>query len=389
MNIKLLQNIDHHLGPPVCFLAALQKKLLAKWNGSAAPKEKHRILVIKFWGIGSITQLRPSLRYLKNRYPNVELHFLTLGQQSAVAKHISEIDHIHTISIETGLKQFLLPTLKILYSLRKMGFSEVFDFEFFTNFSALCCAAIGAKSVGFKSLRIWRNTIYDVTPSLDVTLHIRQQFLKLAGSLEGVMPDDSYNSLIPFDISEETKKKLQASLKRYGIQADNCIVINPNAGGLFLGRRWPAEHFAELASKLARTAECTIVLIGNKSEEAYVQKVAIQANDRNVLNLAGEFSLIELIALLSTARMYVGNDSGPLHLAAAQGVKTLSLFGPESPNVYGPHGPNHVVIYSHCWCSPCINVYNSKRVACSNNICITQVQVELVYEKCIKHLKSY
>ena len=86
------------------------------------------------------------------------------------------------------------------------------------------------------------------------------------------------------------------------------------------------------------------------------------------VGIAGEISLEELIALLSLADVVVSNDSGPLHLAAAVGASTVSMFGPETPVLYGPlrSRPSqiHKVHYQRLPCSPCMNVHDNKMLSC-------------------------
>ncbi|WP_035236661.1 glycosyltransferase family 9 protein [Desulfobacter vibrioformis] len=384
MNTRFLQNIDHYLGPIACFAGRLFKKYFPCLESGEGQFVK-RILIIKFWGIGSITQLCPSLRYLRDQHPKAEIHFLTLTPQAAIVECIEEVNVIHSLSIGNSIARFLVSILPLMKRLRDLHFDTVYDFEFFANFSALCCAAVGVRSIGFKSLRAWRNAIYDVTPSLDVSLHIRQQFLKLASAREGQLPASAYSELIPFTISGEVKKSTAALLAKAGINGP-FIAVNPNAGDLFLGRRWPAARFSRLSRQLAEETNLPIVLIGSREEREYVLQVKEEARHMSVFSLAGQMSLIELIALLSKAHLYVGNDSGPLHLAVAQGTKTVSLFGPESCNVYGPCSARHEVITLNLWCSPCINVYNSKRMACHDNACIKGISVDCVHERCLKLL---
>jgi ADP-heptose:LPS heptosyltransferase len=88
-----------------------------------------------------------------------------------------------------------------------------------------------------------------------------------------------------------------------------------------------------------------------------------------------------MIALLSICDACISNDSGPLHIAAALGIRTVSFFGPESPLLYGPRGEGHTVFYAGIYCSPCLNVYNAKKAMCNgNNICMQEITPEQVID---------
>jgi ADP-heptose:LPS heptosyltransferase len=85
------------------------------------------------------------------------------------------------------------------------------------------------------------------------------------------------------------------------------------------------------------------------------------------------------MALLSLSTACISNDSGPLHIAAALGIPTVSFFGPESPLLYGPRGNGHTVFYAGIYCSPCLNVYNAKQAMCSgDNTCMQAITPEQV-----------
>jgi len=79
--------------------------------------------------------------------------------------------------------------------------------------------------------------------------------------------------------------------------------------------------------------------------------------------------------------LFVTNDSGPLHIAAALGLPTLSLFGPETPVLYGPKGGNPLIFYKGLYCSPCLSVFNAKTAPCSGqNICMQSISAGKVLE---------
>jgi ADP-heptose:LPS heptosyltransferase len=84
--------------------------------------------------------------------------------------------------------------------------------------------------------------------------------------------------------------------------------------------------------------------------------------------------LKELISLMKTSHLFLGNDSGPLHIAEACRLPNVSFFGPESPKVYGHSGDKNYTFYSDLPCSPCLNVYTNKDTRCSDNICLKMIK---------------
>lgn len=111
-------------------------------------------------------------------------------------------------------------------------------------------------------------------------------------------------------------------------------------------RRWPVERFARLGNHLVRQADARLVLVGDAEDAALTTAVAgLMAFP--VVNLAGRMSLGEIGALAELADLYVGNDAGPTHVAAAVGCPTLAIFGPSDPAVSAPYVPQGRVITLH------------------------------------------
>ena len=109
----------------------------------------------------------------------------------------------------------------------------------------------------------------------------------------------------------------------------------------------------------------------------------------NLIDLCGVIGLEQLVLLLQRSHLFIGNDSGPLHLAAAAGIPTVSFFGPETPALYGPRGGAHTVLYKGIPCSPCLNVYNSKdNSSCRNNVCMKSIGVDEAWAAVCARLKA-
>lgn len=133
---------------------------------------------------------------------------------------------------------------------------------------------------------------------------------------------------------------------RLGSVTRPLVVIHPggavNPGSTLLAKRWPPERFAALADRLHSDFGATIVLVGGSSDAEAVSGV-LHAARSPLLDWSNRLTWSELAALLSLADLFVGNDSGIGHLAAAVGTATVSIFGPTSPLLYRPLGPRSLV----------------------------------------------
>ena len=156
------------------------------------------------------------------------------------------------------------------------------------------------------------------------------------------------------------------------------VLINPNASELLPHRRWMPARYAELIKRIITQYPDALVLItGAPNERAEAEALARDCGPRCV-SLAGHTALSELPALYSLARLMVTNDSGPSHFAAASGLKTIVLFGPETPKLYQPLGPSRA-IYAGLACSPCVSASNHRKTACTDNVCMQAISVDQVF----------
>ena len=126
-----------------------------------------------------------------------------------------------------------------------------------------------------------------------------------------------------------------------------------------------------------------VLVTGSRAERdttAALLRAAGPLPSGRLQDLGGDLSIGALHALFQRAGLVISNDSGPMHLAAAQGTPTIGLFGPETPVMYAPLGPHTRVHYAPPLCSPCINVHDAKVLSCIHGQpeCLMRIEVEQV-----------
>lgn len=193
-----------------------------------------------------------------------------------------------------------------------------------------------------------------------------------------------------YDVPNEARARIAALLGERGIDGGRpLVVIHPggavNPGATMLAKRWPAERFAALADRLAREWGAAIVLTGSVSDRDAVRDVR-RAAQCPLVDLSERLLLPELAALCAVARLFVGNDSGVSHLAAAVGAPTVTVFGPTNPLQYRPLGPDSQVCAPPAsWRQPTgVDLRRSHRgdPACD----VRRVTVDEVYQACARVL---
>jgi lipopolysaccharide heptosyltransferase II len=380
--MRALQRVDKRLGPLVCLLAQpvrwTRPLLRARTSGTS------RVLLIKFWGLGSLQLLTPAVTSLRRRYPDSELVLLTLACNHSAAEGLGSFDRVLSFDVAgCGWLGFAARVGRLIARLRRERFDVVFDFEFFTRFSALISLFTGAREThGFGSTSVWRGGFHTHSAPFNRYWHVARNFRSLAGGENGAQVDAS--QLAPHRISVADHSRIDRLLEAHGIGArDGFAVLNPNAGELNFERRWPQPSFARLAQRLAHEDHLPVLLIGSRGEREYTEQVCLAAGEptgRAPINLAGELSTGELAALLTRCAVFVSNDSGPMHIAAALGTPTVGLFGPETPLLYAPLGARVRALYRPPACSPCINVHENKEASCIWGFprCLVAIEVEEV-----------
>ena len=171
--------------------------------------------------------------------------------------------------------------------------------------------------------------------------------------------------------------------------ATNAPVTSPN-GAIHLGicagaeygaaKRWPLERFAEVAQRISTHAsQVEWQLFGAPGEAAMGEGLSTLIGTAPHQNFVGKTSLTELIAKLRACRLLLTNDTGTMHLAAALGVPTVSIFGSTEPILTGPVGPGHVIVRHHVPCSPCfLRECKFGHYECMSGVTVARVEAELM-----------
>ena len=383
LSFTKMRLMDRHLGSLLCGCFSLINRLeRRRQRPPEEPLHLEKILVTKYFGMGSLILASPMVRALRQRYPNARIDLLTIEQNRTLSEILPVFDKVYTVDTRS-LSSVLRSMFLTLRRIRRERYDVVIDAEFFSRLSSLVSYFVRARySVGFYLPEIWRGDFLTHPVHFNYYRHAILAFMALAKSLGAELAN---YDLEPLVISTEAEKGVRAKLQAIGVlPGQRAICINGNTGPLSPERRWPEEHFAKLIQLvLSEFPEVVIFLIGAPSDLPFVTKLhALLASEdqRRVLNVAGKFSLPELSALLQLSALLITNDSGPLHLAEALATPTVSFFGPETPMLYGPTGDNQVVFYKGIYCSPCLNVQNQKQAPCKgNNVCMKLIDPDEVF----------
>jgi ADP-heptose:LPS heptosyltransferase len=148
-------------------------------------------------------------------------------------------------------------------------------------------------------------------------------------------------------------------------------------GSSWESKEWFFDDYYQLVKDILSSGKREVVLLGDRSKVTSAATLSEKVGSARLVNLVGQTSLLELVAVLKAAAVGVGPDSGPGHLAAAVGTPYVSLFGPTSPRRTAPYGSEHLVVQSEVACAPCYK----KRCPGLGRLCMRLVSVEAVEKK--------
>jgi ADP-heptose:LPS heptosyltransferase len=249
--------------------------------------------------------------------------------------------------------------LQFLRSMRKAKPEIAIDLEG-RNLSSTLTFLSGA------SLRVSRDGaarsfLYNHTVSVPAGEHKMRTYTEIASSL-GI---DAGNRVFSPHISAEKKNNVINKLLSNGATTERPIVcIHPCAGKIY--KQWTVEGFVEISDWLSDQG-CQVVLVGGEADIPAVNSI-VSLSGETIYTFAGRLSLGELAALFAQSALYIGNDSGPMHLAAISGIPVIALFGPASEKRWGPLSEKSIALRGESRCESCAGKDCAHDFKCIRNI---------------------
>jgi ADP-heptose:LPS heptosyltransferase len=316
----------------------------------------NRMLLITLTNIGDIILTTPVIRALKKEFPDSRLDIL-VGPKG---REIFELDPAVFKLIIYDKHIPISEKRRLQIKLKKLKYDLVVDLRN-TVFPLL----IGPK---FRTSTIQRFP--------KEVIHSRKKHLHRLKSLGMENPDDSSYIYIPEGDDAHISGLLDANKISGPI-----VAINP--GAMSHIKRWEQEGFAEVADRLSSECGASVIFIGADNDRDVVSAVTSRMSNR-FYDFVGKTNIRQLAALLKRSKLLLTNDSAPLHLGCAVGLKVLAIFGPTDPRKYGPTGELDCVMSNKLHCAPC------ESAACKyNHECMKLISPEEVFNTAKMMLEGY
>jgi lipopolysaccharide heptosyltransferase II len=294
------------------------------------------ILLIRLRLVGDVVFTTPAIRALRRRFPDARITYLVETAASAIVSGNPHLDDVIVVPHRRGWAR-VLDDLRVARRLRARRFDLVVDFHGGPRGSWLTWATGARRRIGYEIAgRGWMYTDRVHRPRALRSRHSAENQWDLLEPL-GIPPLDPEREPVEMIESAHARDRALERLHDAGVRPGEhtLIVMHVSAGNPF--RRWPAGAFAAVAAELARAGrDRRVVVTSGPSEigaaEAVTAAARVQLGDAAARVVrCGEFDLQELRAVIAAASLYIGGDSGPLHVAATTTVPIVGLYGPTLP----------------------------------------------------------
>jgi len=319
-----------------------------------------RILIIKPSALGDIVHSLPFLNALRKRFPRARIDWVVArGLHEFLLDH-PMIDRLWIFDKERWKRlarwqRTIGEVAAFCRGLRAQHYDVAVDLSGLLRSGLIALASGAPVRLGFRESDEGSPYCYTHNIVGDMRIHAIDRYLKLAAFMGCDTSCIDY-PFAPYAPNPPVCRSLPA----------DYFVIAPSAGKE--ANRWPAARFGQLAANLPLPA----VVVCGPGDIDLAREVLRHAGG-NAISLAGRTRLKELMPVISGARFFVSNDTGPMHIAAALNVPVFAIFGPANPMRTGPYGPIHTVIQESLDCVPCY-----RQRPCDHWRCMRQLTVERV-----------
>jgi len=346
------------------------------------PAARRRVCVLLMNAMGDVLMGTPLLRALGQGLPGGQVDVVVLEQTAGLLEGFPGLDRILRLPghLRWRSPRSIWSYLGLLRELRARRYEAILDASRLLQSAWLAFLARPERGVG---LRIRRrlgpfrvaglSPLYTHEVDVPGDLHMVRENLALLHPL-GVAAGSEVTSICP---PPPHRRAAAAWLAARGVPAQQPLaVIHP--GAKWPPRRWPASRFRVILSRLQGLG-MAVVLLGDRGDRELLETLAADLRPGPLMT-AGDLDLLTVASLIQRAQIFLGNDSGPAHLAVAVGTPAVVLFGPTLPAKVGPLGPPHRSLIRPIPCRPCRLYFTRDRCEQGRNACMDLLEVEEVWE---------
>ncbi len=303
------------------------------------------VLIIKLRYIGDVLLATPTLRAIKAARPDFNVTMMVNRGSEDVLFGNPDLDEVLVLD-----KGSLAAQWRLIVGLRRRRFDTVIDLTDGDRSAFLSWISGAPVRIGFNDEHRWRGRCYTevVRPAADMRHRVDRDLeaLKPLGIQAGSKDPQLW-------LTPEEENSGDQLLDQLGVQRSQSIVIL-QPGARYWFKAWPPERFAELADRLTSQNGCQVLIGGSDQDIDLAQQIRQMAKSRPII-MAGRTTIKRFAAIAKKSALFIGSDSGAMHIASAVGTPLVALFGPSNPAEWGPRGGPADVIYMGLDCRVCFH----------------------------------
>jgi len=347
-----------------CFLQCQSAAATSSPWENFDPQQVVRVLLISMTGLGDTLFSTPALRAVKTTYPTWQIDFLCHQRWPALLSHNP---YINQIFVYPGRNWRLI---SLAQALRRKNYDLVIILHGNDPEATLLAFLTKAPYIigsGKSPLAFVYAAKIAISDPYEHAIERRLNYVRCCGA---DTPEKQMDIFLPRDCLDKADAILA---KNFGRTPKLLIALHPTGSGAY--KWWPQEYYIRLGTQLYQEHQADLLIISGKSDRVVAEAIAQQIPGPSLVT-GGRFSLLAVAGLLSKCRLFVGNDSGPLHMALALGIPSLALIGADHPSRIGPYEVEWgKFLYRKpevCSFEPCL----TKRCSCHR--CMQAISVEEV-----------
>lgn len=320
---------------------------LSRTKGS---RPVRRVLLLRLERIGDLLMVLDAIHDARLAWPDAEIDLAVGVWNAPLAALIPGVAHVHIASVPWLARGEQADTWPALLGKARAWRSHAYDlvvnFEPDIRSNALAWVTGATRRVGYASAGggAFLTEAWTYQPEQ----HVRDNARRL---IQSTAP-----SQLPQAVAEHPHLELPAEARdraQQRLSSATRPLVGVHASGGRASKQWHPIRFGEVAARVARSRNATIVLTGAETDRPLVDQIKPALEGLPVIDVVGEFDIVGLAALLAELDVFLTGDTGPMHLAAAMRTPVVALFGPSNPVRYGPLGTASRVLRIDLPCSPC------------------------------------
>ncbi len=396
MKLSTMRRVDYFFGIPLCFVLTIAVRAIAWVRGELAAGAQRKILFIELSEMGSTIIASAMIRRVQERYRDAEHCFCIFRKNAASLRLLGLFREECIFRIrDDSLAHMATDVWRFITFCRRERIDTVIDLELFSRISSLLSLLSGATTrVGFHNYRaegLYRGEHLTHRVNYNPYHHMSQNFMALVEALDAPDEIPTPKRVIPaqpppvrVSLDPEAFAYVQAELQRcFPLTAQHSIIVlNHDAGSMLPIRTWPRERFIALIERLlAGDPRRVVVLMGISEAAESAGDITARVGDPRCIDFVGRTrTLTDVLQLFHQSDLLITNDSGPAHFATLTRIKSITLYGPETPVLYGTLGEHNVDLFAKLACSPCLSALNHRHSPCTDNKCLQAIGVDEVLQ---------